>query len=134
MIRKYQIGDEKSMRLNKYSFYDGLDWIFHDEDYERFTVEDMQGAKIIFFVSEREDKQFLVFLLMAIDVLPSNIKELTTYFKEKIALEKPKEVLTYSIDEPVVDRWHKFLGFSYVEGSDIVLEGKQLKKWVMTWE
>ena len=117
MIRSYEAGDEVKMILNKYSNYGGLEFMFTDNDYEKFTLEDQAGVKAIIFSSEREEKQYVIFMLMAADVTVNNIKSIKECLLDKRASENAKEVLTYSVDDKVIDRWHEFLGFRYVEVS-----------------
>lgn len=134
MIREYVTGDELQMVMNAYSNLSVASDIIANDNVSRITIEDMTGPKVIAFWYEYAPTKFATFLLMDVAAKMKNIKELKEVFIEVIKLEEPKELLTFSYDIDVINRWHEFLGFTKDTTGGYDLDGKHFNKWIMRWE
>ena len=133
MIRDYIKGDEHSMLMNKYSSNADAFEILADNSVKKKTIEDIAGAKVIACWKDFGEGRFDTFLLMAIDVTISNIRELKKLFTDIIHNNSPKLLVTHSLDDEVIDKWHRFLGFEKT-GSVYNIDGKMFNEWVIKWE
>jgi len=133
MIREYSKGDEYSMMRNVYSSHPDAVEILSDNTVQKKTVEDMAGPKIIACWKDFGEGRFDTFLLMAIDVTLSNVRELKKLFSDIIKKNSPKLLITHSLEDEVINRWHTFLGFTKTE-TVYNIDGKLFNEWVIKWE
>ena len=132
MIRDFIEGDQYRLKPNEFSDLKGVEDVFYDDQYEKYTLEDEGEIKCIICWQEFQPKEYVVFLLMPDGVQSFYAKTIKRFMNKTIKRLKPKLCLTYSFDCDMLDRWHKFLGFKQEDGA-VLFEGKKFNKWIIRW-
>jgi len=131
MIREYVAGDENRLSGNAYSRLDGL---YIPDCYSRKTIAVCGRITAVVFWFEHEPRKIASFIMLAEGAGIASIRELKRLINELAHSLKPEQVITFSRDCAVLDRWHEFLGFKRSEDGAILVQGKRLNKWVMSWD
>lgn len=131
MIRRYSIGDEKLMEMNEFSTCAGFKM---PEDYAGWSVVVRDCVQIIAMWKEVSPAEYAAFILMdkrAGITAFREMKRLLVQLREEF---NPNKIFTFSRDSDKLLHWHEFLGFKRSSEGGMVVDGKHLNKWVMTWD
>lgn len=129
MIREFQAEDINKIEINEYSggiYLEQLKPLL--KFYEGYVFEDEIIKAILFFRKYAEDN-YEGFLVCAkkINALDGRtIKNLIYTLKDRL---KMKRIETLSLDCPVLNRWHKFIGFECEGIRRKFLDNKDYKMW-----
>ena len=131
MIRDFIYGDQDKLEANEFSCFEGLPDVFKDDAYAKFTLEDEGEIKCIICFTDHGAGRFAAFFLMPDGVGLKHARALKRFIHAKAIVYGAKMILTYSLDCDLINRWHRFLGFSTYNA--IVADGKTFNKWVIEW-
>ena len=111
MIRKFKYGDQFKLEANEFSDVDKVAYVFDDEDYQKYTLDDDGEVKCIIVWYEYMPRHYAIFFLMPDNVSFTNTKQLKIFMEDMALILKPKTCVTFSHDCGMLNRWHKFFGF-----------------------
>lgn len=120
MIRPYLPLDTRRLKANTFSDVKDMGWVLEDDSFQKHTLEDSDGRVlcIICFKKYWQDN-YHAFLLISEEMTAIHGRMLKRWIFDVMMDFGMKRVQTDSVDCPVINRWHKFLGFT--------LEGTRMK-------
>lgn len=133
MIRNFEQGDQHKYKANRFSDAGDVDFVFVDEAYEKYTLEEDGEVKCILCWTEYSPRKFAIFFLMPEGTQFRHARQLKKFLQDATDRLKPESCMTYSEDCDVLNRWHLFFGFTK-EPQQVMIENKTFNKWVITWE
>lgn len=130
MIRPYQMMDSRRLKANENSGVGDMGWVFTDPEFQRHTMEDDEGRVlcIICFKKYWQDN-YLAFLLISKEMTAIYARKLKRWIFDVMMDFGMKRVQTDSVDCPVINRWHDFLGFTLEGTRAKMLFDKDYKMW-----
>lgn len=132
MIRKYQLGDEHKLDANRFSDLEGIQDVFIDDSFVKYTLDDNGEIKCILCWKQYAPKQYAIFFLMPEEISFKHARALKR-FLDGVTLElKPKSCITYSVDCDMLNRWHRFFGFQQQRKSLLEI-AMGFNKWLIKW-
>lgn len=120
MIRAFEATDIRRIKANNFS--DPIDiksMILREDFYKQTLVDEGGSVKAIICFVKYWGNNFLAFFLIADDMPAICARELKRFVYSAMADFRADRVQTDSVDCPMLNRWHKFLGFT--------LEGRREK-------
>ena len=133
MIRDFIDGDQDRLEANEFSDISGVEDVFSDDNYIKYTLEDDDEIKCIMCWYEHRKDHYAIFFLMPNGVGFSHARQIKRFLKNQEQFLNPKTCTTYSVDCDVLNRWHEFFGFTK-EGDGVIIEDKKFNKWIIKWE
>lgn len=119
MIREFRRIDLRRLKGNEFSGKNDIGYIFDPEFYKHTLVDRNDEVKAIIFARPYWKKNFIASFLISENINLGDVRELKKFLYQAIEDIGVERIQTDSIDCPVINRWHTFLGFT--------LEGKREK-------
>lgn len=130
MIRPYFAIDSRRLKANQYSGVGDMGWVFKDDTFQKHTLEDDQGRVLCIICFKRyQGDNYIAFLLISEEMTAIHAKALKRWIFDAMMDLGMKRVQTDSVDCPVINRWHKFLGFTLEGTREKMLFDKDYKMW-----
>ncbi len=122
--------DSRRLKANEFSDASDMAWVFKDEGFDKHTMEDDEGRVlcIICFKKYWQDN-YLAFLLISKEMTALHARALKSWIFGAMMDLRMKRVQTDSVDCPVINRWHEFLGFTLEGTRAKMLFDKDYKMW-----
>lgn len=134
MIIEYKEGDEKLITPNRYSENIELASAFlRAEGVGKKTIEHNGNVMAVVMWKEYAPRKYVTALVIDKKAGLSVFRDIKTALLGMVKELSPLSVVTYSLDDGIIYRWHRFLGFNMEAGSSQVVDGKTYNKWVMKW-
>jgi len=130
MIRKFEAVDARRIRANSFSDVKDVTVAFKSDNFCKHTLVGEKGevyAIIVF--GEYSKKNYLAFFLIAEDMPTIHARELKSFIYNAIFDLGANRVNTDSLDCPVLNRWHKFLGFTLEGKREKMIDDKDYNLW-----
>ncbi len=120
MIRAFNRSDIRRIKANEFSKPNDLAFVFYDEEFYKNTLVGDDGDVYAIICFRRYwHNNFLAFFLISEDMPFIYARQLKKFLLDAIIDFRAERVQTDSRDCAILNRWHKFLGFT--------LEGKREK-------
>lgn len=129
MIRPYQLQDARRLKANEHSDIADMGWVLNDDGFMKHTMEcDGRVLCIICFKAYWQNN-YMAFLLISKEMTAVHGRALKRWIFNAMMDLRMQRVQTDSVDCPVINRWHKFLGFT-LEGTRMkMVFDKDYKMW-----
>lgn len=134
MIADYTKGDELLITPNRYSENIPLasSFLCADGVCKKSIVADGRVMAVVIW-KEYEPRKYVTALVMDKKAGLSVFRDIKIVLFGVGKEFSPLSFVTYSLDDGIIYRWHRFLGFNMEAGSSQVVDGKTYNKWVMKW-
>jgi len=127
MIREFTKEDLENFQPNDYSSPDDIKYVFEDEAWWLYTLEN-KGIKAIMAFREAEENEWAIFALISKYFTARDSVEMKAFIHRAEAVLKPKKVWTFSLPIVKTDNWHKWLGFVFEKPFEFM--GRNYNMWV----
>lgn len=131
MIRDFEQTDLGSFEPNFCSRPSEVAFVFDTSFYEKYSlIRDGIVRAILCLISTDKD-EWAGFFLVSKRFNVVDAKELRRFVANKVTEYGAKRIWTLSIDHPVIERWHKFLGME--KERPVFFSGKSCFIWSREW-
>lgn len=132
MIRHFERPDIRRIKTNSFSDMGELSYVIDDPDFIKQTLvgEDSAVYAIICF-KKYWNNNYMAFFLIAEDMPVVHARELKQLLYNGINDLGADRVQTDSEACPVIDRWHKFLGFTCEGTREKMIFDKDYRLWAL---
>lgn len=124
MIRDYHIDDLGLLD----PIAGARDFMKINPDWWSYTLENHGVIKAIMSGAETAPGEWVVYCLLSKQFNARDSVELKRFTARAEKVLLPKRVWTISCPDPVVDKWHRYLGFAFEKVQEF--RGKQYNMWV----
>lgn len=133
MIREFEKDDYDNFKPNEFSSLAKLYRIIGRRTYQKYSLIRNNEVKAIIFFVEVEPDDWAGFFLISVDFEAQDGEQIRNFINDTVEEKQPKRLWTVSIDHPLINRWHRFLGLK-IEEKDIAFCGKNYIRWSMVRE
>lgn len=130
MIREFESMDVRRLKLNQFSGLMDMSFVYEDDTfYKKTLVGEASKVHSIICFKRYWGNNFLAFFLIS-DEMPSiHARELKRFIYNAIIEMGADRVQTDSIACEELDRWHKFLGFTWEGYREKMIFDKNYNMW-----
>lgn len=124
--------DVRRLKPNEFSEVYDTDFVLGDPDAIKFTQVDDKSNVLCIMASKRYwEDCWLGFFLISADYRPSYARELKRFFQQGLVDMRVQRIQTDSVSCPLLDKWHKYLGFELEGIRRKMLNNKDFGSWAI---
>lgn len=133
MIRRFVADDLKSFVPNEYSEHKGIDNVFEDDAWHKFSLILYGKTMAIVLAREAEKDCYNAFFLIDRDFRARDAFHLKDFLAGLGAEYGVKLIESDGLDCPTINQWHEYLGFTLAPARNKVINGREFQCWEMTF-
>jgi hypothetical protein len=133
MIRVFELDDLKAFEGNDYSDPSGMEPVLCDMSVEKYSVISDGLVKCIICFFEYLPRSYGIFFLAAKNISNIDARQMKRFLEKCIVEKNPKNCVTYSKTDSILEHWHVFFGFEKT-GNQTKVDGVVFNEWVRRWE
>jgi hypothetical protein len=134
MMRPFEQTDLRRIEVNEYSLSDiNVDFIFNDADFYKQTLECDKTGRIMAILCFKAywEQNYICFLLMSKHMGACHARTIKKFVHGVMADFGCNRLQTDSLDCPVINRWHEFLGFQLEGTRRKIIDDKDFNMWAI---
>ena len=134
MIEVFHKDDLRAFVPNPYSDPSDVMFAINSRDWLKWSLKDAGKVEAIIMASEYHSRCYVAFFLIAKDFRRRNAVKLKDFVHSTKESLNVLRIQTDSLDDAVLNGWHKYLGFTMEGVRKKMLFGKDYRSWALVFE